>query len=149
MAYFPNCLIDFYVWREQARTRKPFSRDQVPKLKTIIKELYSKNYNEPHLFSCDHDPGNFDDIAALASYEYCINPDLRKTMLWISTKILSTVGKDNYLTVNVYIRIATSMINKLVDKNIISKEFGIHYHDNLVANTNALISAINTEDLPF
>lgn len=86
-------------------------------------------------------------------YELCINPELREIITWTSNKIFSTlkVGSNykNIRSVFVYIRIATSRLNKLVCKSVDSHEAGIYYHDNLIRNVNALISELRTDDLPF
>ena len=146
--YFPNYLIQRYCWLQQAKTRKPFRKDQCPKLSIIVNELFSNDYEEPHLFMSDIGQ-DYDEIAEKASYEYCINPELRDVFYWITKRIMSTINIDNYLSTNVYIRIGTSMLNKLVENNKLEKELNIYYHDNLVANVASLLSVLNTEDLPF
>lgn len=146
--YFPNCLNLRYIYYNRAAKTTPKDHISIKEILKFFKDIPNGLDNEPHLFFCPSDL-QFDEIAKNAEYEYCINPELRKTFAWISRKILSTIGVDNYLSTNVYIRIGTSMLNDLVKRNVISKEFGIYYHDNLIANTNALLSVLNTEDLPF
>lgn len=107
---------------------------------------------DPYLFFLG-DRTLMDKVFSEFEYQYCINPELRKIIIWASSKILSTlkVGVDakSVQSVYVYIRIATSMLNTLVYKSIICHEAGIYYHDNLVRNTNTLISELQMEDLPF
>ena len=52
-------------------------------------------------------------------------------------------------TVDVRVRIATSMLNKLVDQGIVPKNVSIAYHKRLTYRTGAILSAILVEDLPF
>ena len=150
MMYFPEHLIEYYKLYKQAGTRSTFPCENL-KIKDILRELRQHDtfWDDPHLFFCDHSHVPLDKIANDAEYEYCINPELRRVMRWISRRVLSTIGIDNYLSTNVFVRIGTSMLNKLVYNGELQKEFGIYYHDNLVSNTNCLLSVINTEDLPF
>lgn len=107
---------------------------------------------DPYLFYIG-DRSLVDKVFSEYEYEYCINPELRRIITWASGKILSAlrVGIDakSVQSVFVYIRIATSMLNTLVYKSKISHEAGIYFHDNLVRNTNILISELQMEDLPF
>lgn len=133
-----------YMWRTHTK------RDQLPKLKDIIVLLKPGilEIGEPHLFWMT-DRNLVDAVSNKYEYEYCINSELRKTMTWITKRIFNTIGIDNYLSIGVYLRIATSMLNKLVDDGVIDKDTNIYYHDNLVRNVYTLISELNTEDLPF
>lgn len=145
MAYFPNFVMWAFKCKQEA-SRKPLPTNKKISLRDALEDLYKDRFYEPHLFlNSYHDEGVADD----ESYTIAVNPQLRETMLWITKHILTTIGKDTYLTINVYIRIGTSMLNKLVDNGVISKELGIYYHDNMVANTADLISELSLEELPF
>ena len=80
----------------------------------------------------------------------CLTNDaFRAVIVWVNKNILLQLTKDTYITTNVKIRIATSMINKLVMQEKLDKDCGILAHDILVHNIKELQSLINTEDLPF
>lgn len=148
MAFFPNYLKRRYQLKKQAEMRTPFNEDCIPSVKEILATYRKEDLWDPHLFLSEYDlntQNNIDDRI----YEICRNKKLHDTLWWISKKMLTTIGVDNYLTVGVYMRIGTSMINKLIDDNIISKDFGIYYHDNFVRNATDLISYTLEEDLPF
>ena len=139
-----------YILYKKAK-REWKNHSQAPKLKDIITEFRNNRMlckTDPYLFWCS-DRDLIDAVMEEYEYEYCINPELRSKMKWATEHILNMIGIDNYITVHVYIRIFTSMLNKLVDEGIISKEVGIYYHDNLVRNTMSLISDLSIEDLPF
>lgn len=145
MAFFPSYLRKRYQLKKQAETRTPFHEDCIPSIKEILNS-FNDDMWEPHMFLNEYDLNSTDNVEL---YQICTNYELRKTLQWISNKILSTIGIDNSITVGVYIRISTSMINKLVDDGIITKQFGIYYHDNFVRNATDLMCIVNTEDLPF
>lgn len=147
MAFFPNFLRMSYKLEQQARTRRPFPEDQVPKCSDLIKHYF--NSDLPHLFLSTYDPEPLDEIAIDASYKIAVSPEVRKILSWAKKKTLSAVLTENWLSKDVYIRITASMLNKLVESNIISKNISIYYHDNLVANVAALYYEVSTEELPF
>lgn len=147
---YSDLLTRRYILYKKAK-REWKNHSQTPKLKDIITEFRNNRMlceTDPYLFWCS-DRDLIDAVMEEYEYEYCINPELRNKMKWATEHILNMIGIDNYITVHVYIRIFTSMLNKLVDEGIISKEIGIYYHDNLVRNTMSLISDLSTEDLPF
>lgn len=149
MAFFPNYLKWRYRMYNIAK-RTPISQSYVITIEEVLKHYREQNkWWEPHLF-LDHitsseNTDNIDDL----SYEIAINSELRKVLYWISKRIMLSIIIDNYMTLDVYVRIGTSMINKLVNESIISKEFGMIYHDNLVRNIGDVISSVNEESLPF
>ena len=80
------------------------------------------------------------------------NKEVHNLILWIEKNIIINLGTifDNnygfdYRTVNVYLRIATGMLNKIN----IPKEIKIMYHDNMVNNIHREIQLIADEELPF
>lgn len=74
---------------------------------------------------------------------------LSELVLWINKNLLQQIRKDNYITRNVKIRIATGMLNNLEKEKIITHDLNVYYHDNLVNNLFNLDKAIILEDLPF
>ena len=74
---------------------------------------------------------------------------MQKVIQWINKNITLRLGIDDYQTIGVKLRIATSMINNLADNNIISKKLSILMHMNLAFNVRGEIGRIQTEDLPF
>lgn len=73
------------------------------------------------------------------------NPEFRKWINWVNRKITLELGKEDYRTIDVRIRIATGMFNKLN----LPKKIAFKVHFNLTDNLKREMSAINTEDLPF
>jgi hypothetical protein len=150
MAFFPNFLRKRYQLQKVAETRTPFPEENIPSILNLLEILrHDNNLWELHFFMDSCELLTLDEIANDALYQMCINPKLREALQWICNKVLLTIGVDNYLSTAVYTRIGTSMLNKLVDDGIISKELNIFYHDNFVANTASLVSAISVEELPF
>lgn len=74
-----------------------------------------------------------------------INPQLRQLIEWINYNIVRTIDIDTLKTINVKLRIATCMLNKL-DLDQISK---IEIHSNLVRNVREEYFAIEESELPF
>ena len=84
---------------------------------------------------------------------YMLKPKAIFVLCWINRKILFELpniktGKDARW-IGVRIRIATGMINKLEENNIITKDTAITYHERLVKNVRRIVGEIYTEDLPF
>lgn len=100
---------------------------------------------DPYLFFCADREFKNDEH----EYKYCICPELRKVFKWIYRHVYEALDLQKLLTLGVYIRISTDMLNNLVNDATITKEAGIYYHDNLIRNVNSVIYALNTEDLPF
>lgn len=92
---------------------------------------------------------NDDEIDYDIIYEVWRNKPLHDVVTWINKKILLQLGKESYQTIDVRIRIATGMLNKLVTEKLINKKCSRDIHENLIKNLRWEMSAINTEDLPF
>jgi hypothetical protein len=146
--FFPNFLKTRYQLKKQAETRAPFPLDQVPTYRELL-DIYREEKIDyiPQLFW--EDPNSTDEIAIEAMYKQATCSDLRETQKWICKHTLFTINIDNYLSIGVYTRIATSMLNKLEQEGVISKELNIYYHDNFVKNLAVLNSAMSLEELPF
>lgn len=82
-------------------------------------------------------------------YEVWRNSRLHDILVWINTKITLELGKLDYRAIGVRVRIATNMLNKLVNEGFLSRDLNIRIHYMLVTNVRREISAINVEDLPF
>jgi hypothetical protein len=78
-----------------------------------------------------------------------INDAFRAVCIWVNKNILLQLTKDTYITTNVKIRIATSMINKLVMQEKFSRDCGLLAHDILVSNIRELRGILDIEELPF
>lgn len=73
------------------------------------------------------------------------NTEFRKLVNWVNNKITLEIGKADYRTIDVRLRIATGMLNKLS----LPKNLNIKIHRQLVTNVRREMSLLNTEDLPF
>lgn len=152
MAFFPN----FLKWRYcviHDAMRTPIPQDHTVSCEEAL-SFFQKDKNafihEPHLFLNEYDQiSNENGITSDALYKISTSPELRKVLSWISKHILYSVGIDYYITVDVYVRIGSSMLNKLVEDGILTKDLSIAYHDNLIRNLKDLISTMNEESLPF
>ena len=77
------------------------------------------------------------------------NKNLHDIIIWINKKITLAIGIVDYRTIDVRLRIAINMINKLELSESISHELGLIISNNLITNVRKELSLINTEDLPF
>lgn len=80
---------------------------------------------------------------------YILKPKAIDVLKWINRRIVFELPNVDYRTVGVRIRIATNMLNKLVEEDIIPKHVAIVYHTRLVDRVGEVLGKINTEDLPF
>ena len=77
------------------------------------------------------------------------NEDLHKIIQWINQKITLIIGIADYRTIDVRMRIATNMMDKLVDNGSLSSTLSVVMFGNLISNVRQELGIINTEDLPF
>ena len=77
------------------------------------------------------------------------NEDLHKIIQWINQKITLIIGIADYRTIDVRIRIATNMMDKLVDNGSLSSTLSVVMFGNLISNVRQELGIISTEDLPF
>lgn len=91
-----------------------------------------------------NDEDNYDIIE-----EIWRNKDLQKIVQWINQKITLSIGIATYQTLLVRIRIATSMMNKLVAEGKLNHKFNIRIHNYLVKNVWNEVILITNEELPF
>lgn len=78
-------------------------------------------------------------------YEVWKNSDFHKWINWVNKKITLQLDIEDFRTIDVRLRIATGMLNKLD----LPKKLSIKVHRQLVTNVRRELSLINTEDLPF
>lgn len=78
---------------------------------------------------------------------YMLKPKAIYVLRWINRKILFPLPHLDYRTVDVRIRIATGMLNKL--EGIIPKDVLIAYHMRLTTRVREIRRELWTEDLPF
>jgi len=77
------------------------------------------------------------------------NEDFKVWIKWVNKKITLELGKLDYRAIDVRLRIATNMLNKIVWNYPCFKKIAFKVHFNLIDNVKREISAIYTEDLPF
>ena len=77
------------------------------------------------------------------------NEDLHKIIQWINQKITLIIGIADYRTIDVRMRIATNMMDKLVDNGSLSSTLSVVMFGNLISNVRKELGIISTEDLPF
>lgn len=75
-----------------------------------------------------------------------INPECRKWVVWVNKNIILNLTNPDYRIVNVLLRIATGMLNKL---NAISRTEKIEIHQLLTSSVQKELIIIRTETLPF
>lgn len=77
------------------------------------------------------------------------NKELHNIIRWINRKITLIMGIADYRTIDVRMRIAVNMMDKLVSSGDIDKRLNLIMFGNLISNVRQELSMINTEDLPF
>ena len=77
------------------------------------------------------------------------NSHLQFIVRWINRKITLCIGIETYRTLGVRVRIATSMINKLVNEGYLSKRMSMRIHYYLCENVRNESSLVTNEELPF
>lgn len=84
---------------------------------------------------------------------YMLKSGMIDILQWVNRKILFELPRvKNYSDaqwIGVRIRIATNMLNKQVDKGIITKSTALIYHERLTSRVRQILGEIYTEDLPF
>ena len=80
---------------------------------------------------------------------YILRPKAIPFLNWVNKNILCCITKDDSITVNVKLRIATGMLNKLEEQQIIPRDVCIVYHMRMVETVKSIHSEIMLEDLPF
>lgn len=104
---------------------------------------------DPHIIICSPLTTNEYNVPGTYVYECFNNKSLIELIKWINKNVLLNLDKDSLATLGVKTRIATSMLNKLVEKGQLNKHYGILVHDILVANTVSSYYEIMDESLPF
>ena len=82
-------------------------------------------------------------------YEIWQNNELLNIVHWINKNITLQLGIDDYRTIDVKLRIATGMIDKLVRTSKLNQKIALNIYSNFAFNVKNELSLINTEDLPF
>lgn len=77
------------------------------------------------------------------------NKELHNIIRWINRKITLIMGIADYRTIDVRMRIAVNMMDKLVSSGDIDKRLNLIMFGNLISNVRQELGMINTEDLPF
>ena len=103
--------------------------------------------NDHHILIDDSINDTFND--KLYTYELITNKALIRTLNWINKNILLSIHKDHYKSIDVKLRIAVGMINKLVKENKLKKEYGILAGNILISNVREVHRTLIIEELPF
>ena len=83
-------------------------------------------------------------------YEYLLQyKDLANVIYWINKSILTQLDILESKTLEVRLRIATSMLNKVIQENNINKLVGVIIHDNFTKNLRQLYFDLKMDELPF
>lgn len=84
---------------------------------------------------------------------YPVNKEGLNIIEWTNKNILYELPKVknyvNYSFIGVRIRIFSNMLNKLMEKNILSKDICIMYHQRLILRVKEILGKIYIEELPF
>lgn len=88
--------------------------------------------------------GSEDYYCIIWQHERCI-----KWLQWVNEKITLCIGKEDYRTLSVRLRIATAMLNNLVNDHLIKTTDAIDMHLNLAENLEREVISLVNEDLPF
>lgn len=84
---------------------------------------------------------------------YPVNKEGLNIIEWTNKNILYELPKvKNYVSysfIGVRIRIFSNMLNKLMEKNILSKDICIMYHQRLILRVKEILGKIYVEELPF
>lgn len=84
---------------------------------------------------------------------YPVNKEGLNIIEWVNKNILYELPKVksyvNYSFIGVRIRIFSNMLNKLMEKNILSKDICIMYHQRLILRVKEILGKIYVEELPF
>ena len=75
--------------------------------------------------------------------------DIYTVVCWINKNILMQIDTLESKTLDVRLRIATSMLNKVIQTSGMNYLVGILIHDNFVRNLRELYYDLNTDCLPF
>lgn len=85
-------------------------------------------------------------------YECLTNSHIKLLIRWINKNIVLGIYKNNqlqYYSTNVRIRIASCMLNTLVEKKFVNKEYALLFHEILIANVTDLVNKLLDDELPF
>lgn len=92
----------------------------------------------------------FLEIGEERMYEYLLQyKDLANVIYWINKSILTQLDILESKTLEVRLRIATSMLNKVIQENNINKLVGVIIHDNFTKNLRQLYFDLKMDELPF
>ena len=89
------------------------------------------------------------DKAYEMTMEWASNDELRTVERWITNNIFVVLNNIAPKTYGVRVRIATSMINKLVHEGKLSHELSILFHEGFVKNLEKVWYDLEMESLPF
>ena len=144
---FSQVIIERWKLEQKATTRSAKVPTDIPDIENIIEDnIY------PQVMYC-HVISTLDYIVEDAIYTLCNNKDVQKLMNWVCKNIIQKIPQDTHKTMNVKLRIAVDMLNKLEDEGKISKEMNLFYFDNIISNCNDLWFDIffgeSINELPF
>lgn len=116
-----------------------------------VYELLRIAYNQG---ACTHTtkffvPSSEDYKADELLYEIWRNPELQRIVDWFNSKIIPEFVTLDYRTKGVRLRIAISMMRKLVEENKLRKDYFILLIENLAKTLRNEHDLLVNEDLPF
>lgn len=147
---FSQQLIEHWcnVYKAQHRC-KDVPTEITPSVKEILMEKPSMI---PCVMYCNV-ISTLDYIAEEATYTYCTKSEVRKVGEWIHKNlVIEMPNMKNRKTVDVKLRIAVDMLNKLEYNGIITKDINLFYFHNIVTNLLDLWVCIHLaqyNELPF
>ena len=104
---------------------------------------------DPHVFTSHSILSDHYFVQHNFIYECHCNRDFQQLIIWINKNIVLKSTTDSYQTMGVKIRIATCMLNKLVEEGKLNEHFGKLAHNIMVSNISELYNLIILEELPF
>lgn len=142
-----------YLKRSWQEVKTGVMQDILERMKVVYEtDKFHGYYNvelDPHIVISSPLTLNEYNVPGTYTWE-CFNNDGFKTVIrWINKNILIQLTNDSYITTDVKIRIATSMINKLVNQEKLKKQHAILAHEILVANVAEIHHVLLDESLPF
>lgn len=147
---FAKLLIHRRILIWEAKRRRKFPEHLTDKIKvlSVIEWMKLNNINDvPQVLCVDILP-YIREYYNEASYKLC-SIKVRKLSEWITKNLILTIAEDSYRTINVKLRIATDMMNRLEYEGVISNNTAVIYFSNIIANIKELKNNVEMDKLPF
>lgn len=146
MLYFPKYIISVLTSIKNAKEGKyiepVFTEEE-------LLRLYKDYMNKTCFFPTIISNNTSTKLDLKLEFTACNNPYILKVLYWIHNNILYTILEESYMTIGIKLRIATSMLNKLVKHEILTKDEYISIYSNIQTNIYDLKRALTLGELPF